>query len=80
MPTLIHGDLKIQNESIIYFYTVLFKDSHKVPIPKTRTDDSGIALCNLGIPTWRNSIGIPKMRKIVPIPKLRGTYTCILYA
>ena len=44
-----------------------------------RTDDSGIALRCLGIPTWRNSIGISKTRRddsgIVPIPKLRGTYT-----
>ena len=79
MPTLIQSNLQIQNENTIYFYTVFFKNSNKAPIPETCTDDSGIALRNIGIPTWRNRIGIPKMRRgdsgIIPIPKLRGTYT-----
>ena len=59
-------------------YTLLLKNSNNVPITKTRTDNSVIALRNLGIPTSRNNIGTPKTRGgdygIVPLPKMFGTY------
>ena len=53
-------------------------DSHFVPIPTLRRDNSGIEPCQVGILTLPGKVRIPTLRRdnsgIVPIPTLRRTY------
>ena len=41
--------------------TVITTDSHFVPIPTLRRDDSGIEQCQVGIPTLPDKVGIPTL-------------------
>ena len=56
-------------------------DSHFVPIPTLRRDNSGIEPCQVGILTSPGKVRIPTLRRdnsgIVPIPTLRRTYTTV---
>ena len=51
--------------SVILFCTVKTIDSHFVPIPTLRKDNSGVEPCQVGIPTLPDKVRIPTLSRII---------------